>query len=334
MDKEIWKTAMPAGQTEAPRGNLAAKAAAVMEQVNGVVLGKETEVREIMLAFLANGHILLEDIPGVGKTTIARAFSRAMSLNVLRVQFTPDVMPSDLTGFTVYRRKDEQFVFHPGSVFCNLLIADEINRTSPKTQSALLEVMEERRVSVDGVTHEVPAPFLVMATENPYGSAGTQKLPEAQVDRFLISLTLGYPDFENEVSMAKSVTEFPREEQVRAVLTGDELLLMQHAIHDVYIADEVYRYLVRLVDATRNHAYLLRGASPRATIALVKMAKAAAYLSGRNYVTPADIAEQFPYVAAHRIFLNPAARADHVEKGQIIDEILHRIRRPQLGVKK
>lgn len=186
------------------------KAEDVIEQVRQVILGKDSEIREVMLAFLAGGHILLEDIPGVGKTTLALAFSRAMSLNYRRIQFTPDVMPSDLTGFSIYRRETEQFVYQPGAVFCNLLLADEINRTSPKTQSALLEVMEERKVTVEGITREVPRPFLVIATRNPFGSAGMQPLPEAQMDRFMISMTLGYPDFESELAIAKSIGEKDR----------------------------------------------------------------------------------------------------------------------------
>lgn len=177
----------------------------VLEQVNHVILGKSEEIKEIMTAFLADGHVLLEDIPGVGKTTLAVAFSKAMQLDYRRVQFTPDVLPSDLTGFSIYRREEEKFVYQEGSVFCNLLLADEINRTSPKTQSALLEVMEERKVTVDGVTREVPSPFLVIATQNPAGTTGTQYLPEAQVDRFMVCLSLGYPDYESELAMAKGI---------------------------------------------------------------------------------------------------------------------------------
>lgn len=182
-------------------------AKAVTKQVGQVILGKEKEIREIMLAFLANGHVLLEDIPGVGKTTLALAFSRAMQLDYKRIQFTPDVLPSDLTGFSIYRREEERFVYQEGSVFCNLFLADEINRTSPKTQSALLEVMEERKVTVEGVTRAVPEPFLVIATQNPQGSAGTQLLPEAQVDRFMVSLSVGYPDFDSELAMVMGVRE-------------------------------------------------------------------------------------------------------------------------------
>lgn len=307
------------------------KAREVVEQVSRVILGKKREVEEALLVFLAGGHILLEDIPGVGKTTMALAFSKAMRLEYKRVQFTPDVMPSDLTGFSIYRREEEKFVYQPGSIFCNLLLADEINRTSPKTQSALLEVMEERRCTVEGITRQVPDPFLVIATQNPIGSAGTQYLPEAQLDRFMVTMTLGYPDFDSELSMAMSVGRADRLDQVQPVLERRELLALQELIHTVAMKEEVYRYILQLVTATRNHPYLERGASPRATIALVKMAKAYAWLSGREYVTPGDVRMQFPYVAAHRILLNGAARMEHRTRQQILEEIAEQVRRPAMG---
>lgn len=309
------------------------KAQKTMEQVNQVILGKEKEVKEVMLAFLANGHILLEDIPGVGKTTMALAFSRAMKLDYKRVQFTPDVMPSDLTGFSIYRREEEKFVYQPGSVFCNLLLADEINRTSPKTQSALLEVMEERKCTVEGVTRQVPSPFFVIATQNPAGSAGTQYLPEAQMDRFMVTMTLGYPDFDSELAMAKSVGETERLDRVEPVLEQDELLEMQKEIHNVFIKEEMYRYILELVTATRNHPYVEKGASPRATIAMVRMARAAAWMDGRDYVIPNDVRSQLPYVIPHRILLNAAARMERREKAQIIEEIAKQIAPPPMGVK-
>lgn len=312
---------------------LAERAQEVIRQVNQVILGKENEIREVMLAFLANGHVLLEDIPGVGKTTLAIAFSRAMELQYKRVQFTPDVMPSDLTGFSVYRREEEKFIYQPGSVFCNLLLADEINRTSPKTQSALLEVMEERRCTVEGVTREVPRPFLVIATQNPSGTAGTQYLPEAQVDRFMVTLTLGYPDFESELAMAMSVGETEKLERIRPVLDGKILQEMQKQIHNVYMGEAVYRYLLSLVTATRVHPHLERGASPRATIALVRMAKASAWLEGREFAAPGDIQEQFSHVVSHRLLLNGAARMEHLSKGKIIAELLEQIPRPPMGAK-
>lgn len=306
----------------------------VIRQVNKVILGKEREVAEVMTAFLANGHILLEDIPGVGKTTLALAFSRAMELDCKRVQFTPDVMSSDLTGFSIYRREEGKFVYQPGSVFCNLFLADEINRTSPKTQSALLEVMEERKVSVEGKTRSVPSPFLVIATQNPLGSAGTQPLPEAQVDRFMITATLGYPDFAHELAMAKSIGERDRLDQVEPVMEREQLLDMQREIHQIYMKDEIYQYIVRLITATRNHPYLQRGASPRATIALVKMAKASAWLKGRDFVSPGDVQEQFAYVVAHRIDLNQAAKMGNVSKQEVMGEILKDTKRPLMGEKR
>lgn len=307
------------------------RAEEVVEQVNQVILGKEQEIKELMLAILAKGHILLEDIPGVGKTTLALAFSKALDLEYRRVQFTPDVMPSDLTGFSIYRREEERFVYQQGTVFCNLLLADEINRTSPKTQSALLEVMEEYKVTVEGVTREVPKPFFVIATQNPYGSSGTQLLPEAQVDRFMISMTLGYPDFEHELSMAMSVGETNRLDLISSKLSKEALQNMQKEIHNVYMKEEIYRYLLQLVTATRAHPGVKRGASPRATIALVKMAKAAAWFEGRDYVTPNDVRTQFPYVVSHRVLFHGSGRMGHREREQQIEEIAEEVQKPPIG---
>lgn len=305
----------------------------ILEEVNKVILGKEREVKEVLLTFLANGHVLIEDIPGVGKTSLAIAFSKALGLDCKRVQFTPDVMPSDLTGFSIYRREEEKFVYQKGSVFCNLLLADEINRTSPKTQSALLEVMEERKVSVEGITREVPTPFLVIATQNPFGSAGTQLLPAAQMDRFMTSLTLGYPDFESELAMAKDVDENARIDRVQTVSDENDFLKMQREIHSVFMKDEVYRYLLELIRATRNHVYLERGASPRATIALVKMAKAQSWLSGRDFCTPNDVAGQFPYVVSHRIVPDLTTEMEHISREQMIEEILKTVKKPPMESK-
>lgn len=307
------------------------KAQSVLQQVNSVILGKEKEVAEIMLTFLANGHILLEDIPGVGKTTLALAFSRAMSLEYKRVQFTPDVMPSDLTGFSVYVKSQETFSYRPGCVFCNLLLADEINRTSPKTQSALLEVMEERKVTVEGISRRVPSPFLVIATQNPYGSAGTQPLPEAQVDRFMVALSIGYASFDNEMTMAKQTGCADRLDSIEPVMSGVELLEMQKSVHDIFIKEDVYRYIVELVTATRESPYIERGASPRATIALVKLSKAAAMLEGREYVTPNDVLRQYPYVITHRIFPSLAAKTEGLCKGEIIAKIAETVKKPSMA---
>lgn len=310
------------------------EARAVMQEVEKAVLGKEEAVMEIMTAFLSNGHVLLEDIPGVGKTTLANAFAAAMGLKCRRVQFTPDVMPSDLTGFSVYRREEDKFVYQEGSVFCNLLLADEINRTSPKTQSALLEVMEERKVSVEGVTRPVPEPFLVIATQNPSGTAGTQMLPEAQIDRFMVTLSLGYPDYASEMEIARSAGNGPRTQAVSAVCDASLLKVMQEEIHQVYIKDEIYDYILRLITETRRHPYLERGASPRATLALVKTARAFAWLSGRDYVVPGDVKRQLPYVLSHRILVNSAARMNNLGRANIIESISKNVPLPYMGAKK
>lgn len=309
------------------------KAAKVIEQVNNVILGKDREVKEIMAAFLAGGHILLEDIPGVGKTTLATAFSRAMKLDCKRVQFTPDVMPSDLTGYSIYRSDIGQFVYQPGSVFCNLLLADEINRTSPKTQSALLEVMEERKVSVEGITREVPNPFIVIATQNPYGNAGKQSLPEAQMDRFMITMSIGYPDFDSEMDMAMSIGKKGRAESVVPVITAEDIGHMQDEIYEVYMNKSIYKYIVDLVTATRNSPYIERGASPRATIALVKISKAWAWLNGRDYVIPSDVSTQFEYVISHRVGMGMSARMEKLTKQDVIKGIMKSVKRPTVGEK-
>ena len=313
--------------------NNVGKAAKVIEQVNKVILGKDRKVKEIMTAFLAGGHILLEDIPGVGKTTLATAFSKAMKLDCKRVQFTPDVMPSDLTGYSVYRSDLGQFVYQPGSVFCNLLLADEINRTSPKTQSALLEVMEERKVSVEGITRDVPDPFIVIATQNPYGNAGTQSLPEAQMDRFMITMSIGYPDFESEMDMAMSIGKTGRTDMVEPVITAEDVKEMQEEIYEVYMNKSIYKYIVELVKATRESEYIERGASPRATIALVKMSKAWAWLNGRDYVIPSDVGTQFEYVISHRIVPDMSARMEKLLKSDIINNIVKSVKRPVVGEK-
>lgn len=305
----------------------------VMEQVSRVIYGKEQEIAQIMRTFLAGGHVLLEDIPGVGKTTLALAFSKAMGLTHKRIQFTPDVLPGDLTGFSIYRRDQEKFVYQPGSVFCNLLLADEINRTSPKTQSALLEVMEERQVTVDGVTRLLPQPFHVIATQNPMGSIGTQRLPEAQEDRFMTSLSIGYPSFDSELTMALEKNHQSRMGEVETVMDAERLLAVEQEISQIYIKEVVARYAVELVWATRQHNQIARGGSPRATLALVQLAKAAAWMNDRSFVIPADVSSQFPAVIRHRLILTPEAQRNRMDKEQLISEILASVKRPSLGKK-
>lgn len=294
----------------------------VQKEVNRAVLGKEKLVVKLMLAILSGGHVLLEDIPGVGKTTLAIAFARTMGLAWKRVQFTPDVLPSDLTGFSIYRKEKEDFVYQPGAVFCNLLLADEINRTSPKTQSALLEVMEEGQVTVDGITRKVPQPFFVIATQNPLGAAGTQPLPAAQVDRFLISVSMGYPAFDDEVQMAREAGLGRRTDNLQVLSSPLLLQTMQQEAMETYMQDTILQYITALVSATRKQNYLEMGASPRATIALVKMAKALAWLQGQEYVSPAEVEEVFYDVVNHRIVPNARARREKVSKEQILSEIM------------
>ncbi len=304
------------------------QAAAVIAEVQKAVTGKDDCIRKAFAAILAGGHILIEDVPGVGKTTLALAFSRAMDLNNHRVQFTPDVMPADILGFSMYQKDTGQFVYHPGTVMCNLFLADEINRTSPKTQSALLEVMEEGMVTVDGVGREVPKPFIVMATQNPKGSAGTQLLPESQLDRFMICMSMGYPDMKAEVAIAKGKSLRHSPEQVQRVLSTYELLQMQGRVSDIYMHDNIYQYITRLMQATRKNPYIELGVSPRGTIACVRMVRAWAFLEGRDYCVPEDVEAVFLDVTKHRIVLNTKARVSHVPAENILSGILSEIKQP------
>ncbi|MDE7352478.1 MAG: MoxR family ATPase [Acetatifactor sp.] len=307
------------------------KAHLVMDEVKKVIIGKDGCVEKVMAAILAKGNVLLEDVPGVGKTEMALAFSRAMGLLCSRVQFTPDVMPADITGFSMYRKEEERFVYHPGAAMCNLLLADEINRTSPKTQSALLEVMEEGSVTVDGVTRQVPKPFIVLATQNPVGSYGTQRLPEAQMDRFLICISMGYPEPEDELRMLKSRQGEKPLDSVSPVISKEELLAMQQEVEDIYIRDNVYRYMVLLSGATREHELLDLGMSPRGTLALGKMARAYAYLAGRTYVIPGDVKSAFADVGIHRIRLNQKARIDGQDAEAVLEDVLRQVKEPRMG---
>lgn len=309
------------------------EAEAVIAQVKRVVIGKDACIQKAMAAILAGGHILIEDIPGVGKTTLARAFSNAMDLESRRIQFTPDVMPSDLVGFSMYQKKEDQFIYQPGAVMCNLFLGDEINRTSPKTQSALLEVMEEGSATVDGVTRKVPRPFVVMATQNPVGSVGTQKLPESQLDRFMICMTMGYPEPEDEMAIAKGKSLGVDVELIKPVISAAELIVLQEKTADVLVEDSMYRYICNLVQASRQNGYIALGLSPRATLAIVTMAKAIAFLHRRDYVVPEDVAEIFLDVSAHRILLNAKARAGHMSAADVLKELLQKEKKPVIRKK-
>ena len=285
-------------------------AAAILAQVRRAVVGKDEVLARVLLAILAGGHILLEDIPGVGKTTMALAFSKALGLDYNRVQFTPDVMPSDITGFTLYNKEAGRMEYQPGAVLCNLFLADELNRATSRTQSALLEAMEEGQVTVDGVSHPVPRPFLVIATQNPAGASGTQPLPDSQMDRFMVRLSLGYPAPADEMDMVRRRQGGNPLDSVEQVVDREGLLALREKAGAVYLSDEVLDYIVRLVGATREHPMVLQGASPRATLALAAMAKAAALVRGRDYVNPEDVELVFPDVVPHRLILSPRAEGD------------------------
>ncbi len=308
--------------------NAAVIADEVIDEVEQVVKGKSECVRKAFGAILAGGHILIEDVPGVGKTTLALAFSKAMKLDNHRVQFTPDVMPADILGFSAYHKESGTFSYHPGTIMCNLFLADEINRTSPKTQSALLEVMEEGMVTVDGVSHPVPTPFIVIATQNPKGSAGTQMLPESQLDRFMICMSMGYPDPQSEIEIAKGKNLGNDYSLIKQVINAQELEELKTIVDGIFIHDNIYKYMVKLVDATRTNNYIELGISPRGMIALARMSKATAFLEKRKYVIPEDVEHIFQDVSKHRILLNTKARIAHVTEEAILDNILKSVTKP------
>ena len=301
----------------------------ILDQVRQVVVGKDEALLWALAAILAGGHILLEDIPGVGKTTMALSFARALDLEYGRIQFTPDVLPSDVTGYSVPDPRGGM-EYRPGGILCNLFLADELNRATSRTQSALLEAMEEGQVTVDGVSHPIPQPFIVFATQNPTGAAGTQLLPDSQMDRFTVRLSIGYPAPEDERSMVLSRQGVNPLQTVCQVLSREDLIAMQDEAAAVYIKTELIDYIVALIGATRNHPMILRGASPRATLSLTAMAKAVAYVQRRDYVVPKDIQVTFPQVIAHRLLLAPEAGARQITPEQLLDEILHQVPSPKL----
>jgi MoxR-like ATPase len=304
------------------------KIQAVQDSVNSVIKGKENVVRKVLAAIIAGGHILMEDIPGVGKTTLATAFARSMSMDYKRVQFTPDVLPSDILGFSMYNSATKEFEYRAGSVFCNLFLADEINRTSPKTQSALLEVMEEGTATVDGVTRKLPDPFVVIATENPYGSSGTQMLPESQLDRFMVCLTMGYPEREDAVKILKGNASNPLS-KVEKVIDIEEMVALRKQSNDMFIRDEIYEYIVTLVEETRRNQMFSQGASPRGTIAILNMAKAIAIIDGRDFVTAEDVQDVVRDTLGHRVKLGQKARAQGMNMDMAMKELIRTVRPPR-----
>lgn len=303
----------------------------IVSEVKKAVVGKDAIIIKVLLAMLCKGHILIEDIPGVGKTTLALAFSKALSLEYNRMQFTPDVLPTDVTGFSIYNKQKNDFEFRPGVAFCNLFLADEINRTSSKTQSALLELMEEKSITVDGVTYKLPEPYTVIATQNPIGSAGTHNLPDSQLDRFMLKLSMGYPDTSGEISILKSKHSSNPLDSVRPVTNASAIIEMQKAISEVYVDDKIYEYIVALSNATRNHPMLKLGVSPRGTLALMQISKGIALAMGRDYVIPDDIIFICHDVFEHRIILSSKARLSEVTESDVISEIIKKTPSPKIS---
>lgn len=306
------------------------RAKKIITEVNKVIKGKDDVTQKILMVILAGGHILLEDVPGVGKTSMAIAFSKAMSLNYRRVQFTYDTMASDIVGFSIYNKKTDSFDYKQGAAFCNLFLADEINRTSPKTQAALLEVMEEGRVTVDGITYQIPEPFICIATQNPTGSAGTQNLPESQLDRFMVRLTMGYPSLQSQIEIVKNRQGEDPMNTVFPVITLEELRVMKQDVQKIFVSDDVIRYGTELCEATRKLEMVELGASPRAVLALIQMAKSNALMKSRNYVIPEDIQTIFADVCRHRLVLKPQAKIRKETEDNLLNAVLEQVKAPAI----
>lgn len=300
----------------------------IIEQMKKVIIGKDDVIRLLLTTLLSNGHILIEDIPGVGKTTVAAALAKATSMNFKRVQLTPDVMASDITGFTVLDKDSGEFVYRPGVVMTNILIADEINRTSPKTQSALLEAMEERQVTVDGVTRALDKPFMVIATQNPVGFIGTYPLPESQLDRFLMKTSMGYPNAKEEYQIISDRKYANPLESIEPVTTTEDILNIQAMVQRIHVDPLVGKYIVDLIMTTRHDSNIMLAASPRASIALMRCACANALLHGRNYCVPADVNELFELVVGHRIVLSPESKLSRISADSLLKQLKQSVRVP------
>ena len=297
-------------------------------EIEKAVKGKEEIITKVLAAILAGGHIMLEDIPGVGKTTLAMSIAKTLELSYKRVQFTPDVLPSDILGFSMYNKATGEFEYREGAAMCNLFLADEINRTSPKTQSALLEVMEEGNVTVDGVTRKLPEPFVVIATENPVGSSGTQLLPESQLDRFMICLTMGYPSHEAAIDILKENVANPLN-TLKKIMSKEDLIKARKQVDEIFVHDVIYDYIVTIVEATREHEFFYAGVSPRGSIALLRMAKAYAYMKGKTFVSPEEIRDVIVEVFGHRVILSAKARAKDITAREALLEVLAEIKPPR-----
>ena len=332
--QEINKSAEAAGEQQTARPSVTEEMQKAMQAVIGelkkVIVGKDDIIRKVLMVVIAGGHILLEDVPGVGKTTLALGLSKVMNLDYKRMQFTPDTMASDITGFSIYNKETGELEYKPGAAMCNLFLADEINRTSAKTQAALLEVMEEGGMTVDGVTHRTPDPFVCIATQNPLGSAGTQKLPDSQLDRFMARLSMGYPDLASQVDIVKQRQLTDPMDTVRPLISAAHIKAMRKAVQIVRMEDEVIRYAAELCEKTRSAEAVEQGVSPRAVLALVQMAKAAALMDGRDYAIPQDVKSVFIDVCAHRLILTARARIRKETEEKVLQGIMAEVKPPQI----
>jgi MoxR-like ATPase len=300
----------------------------IVDNVAQVIVGKTLVVEQALAALIAQGHVLVEDVPGVGKTTLAKSLATSVGCSFKRIQFTPDLLPSDVTGISVYNQRTSEFQFRPGPIIAQVVLADEINRATPKTQSALLEAMEERQVTVDGVTHQLQLPFMVLATQNPIEYEGTFPLPEAQLDRFLLRISLGYPDFNEEMDIIERQEQVNPMDNLRAVATPQQVLDLQETARSVYVDRLVRQYIVSLVESTRRHRDVSLGASPRASLGLFRAARALALLRDRDYVVPDDIKFLAPSVMAHRLILSPSARMRGVKATDVVTSLLNEVAVP------
>ncbi len=310
------------------------KSEQIMREVGKVVVGKDEVIEKVLMTIYAGGHILLEDYPGVGKTTLALGFARALGLEYKRLQFTSDTMPSDVTGFSVYNRDTGKFDYKPGAVDCQMFLGDEINRTSPKTQAALLEVMEERCVTVDGIAHQMKAPFVCIATQNPVGSAGTQPLPESQLDRFMVRLSIGYPSTEHQIEMIRQRQHQNPFDTMRTVVSAEDILEIRNDVAAVKMTDEIIAYAAMLCEETRDASLVELGVSPRGVIALTQLARARAVFKDRTYVIPEDIQACFRDVCGHRVILAPQAKIEGMTVERFLQQILKNVEPPRMRMKK
>ena len=307
------------------------KTEGIINEAKKVIIGKDDVIKKVMMAILSGGHVLLDDVPGTGKTTLALAFARAMDMRFRRIQFTPDVVPSDIVGFSIYNKEKREFEYKAGAVMTNILLADEINRTSSKTQAALLEVMEEGQATVDGEKHVLPEPFVVIATQNPVGSAGTQLLPQAQLDRFIVRLRMGYPGMDEQVEILKDRQRENPLDRIAPAAGAADVIAMREEVRDIHVEDSIFIYISALAEATRSHDMVRLGVSLRGSLAVAKMAKANAFIEGRDFVMPEDIRGVFEDVCAHRIIPSPKAKMADMTAEGILSDVIKETKSPDSG---